>query len=102
VTDRPSLTCPRCGSSDVHIVSVHPDGGTQVRCADRNCSPDSWRVPAPASADVTVLALLGQELADYRAASEVPLVGDLDGRRAKAGAARAELAIRNLLEEVAA
>lgn len=99
MTERPSLVCPRCGSSDVRAVQVGEDAATTVCCGDPNCTQAPWSVPAPRPADVQVLVMLGQELAGYLAASHVPLMGDLDSKRALHGVTRTSLAITDLLRE---
>lgn len=108
MTPRPSLVCPRCGSSDIHVVQVGADGSTKVRCANPGClSP--WEVPAPAPSVVPRLRDLGARLAGQRRA-----IARADARRrqthhtrtVRLAAARSveeiQAQIRDVIEEVAA
>lgn len=67
MTARPSLVCPRCGSSDIHVAQVDGDGNVRVRCSDPQCN-HPWEVPAPSPSVVPQLRELGARLAGQRRA----------------------------------
>lgn len=67
MTARPTLVCPRCGSSDFNVSQVDTDGSAKVRCSNRMCS-NAWEIPAPSPAAVPELRDLGARLAGQRRA----------------------------------